>query len=138
MNTYPFSLMPPGVCQACTRRACVRCASGHQCAPDVRQACIGVCARRAPGVLRHITNLPSMVKRINGCYSRMLRMALNISWKQKMSNAEVFGSIPMPSVMIANTRVGLAGHITRHEDLRLTSYYSGIHSMVTGDGVGLI
>jgi hypothetical protein len=38
-----------------------------------------------------------MVKRINGCFiSRMLRMALNISWKQKMSNAEVFGSIPMP------------------------------------------
>jgi hypothetical protein len=31
-----------------------------RCAPDVCQACIGVCARRSPGVLRHIsiTNLP--------------------------------------------------------------------------------
>ena len=59
----------------------------------------------------------SMAKHINGCYSRMLRMALNINWKQRISNADVFGSIPMPSVMIASRRLRLAGHIARHEDL---------------------
>ena len=59
----------------------------------------------------------SLVKRVNGCYSRMLRMALNINWQQKMSNTDVFGTIPMPSVMIANRRMRLAGHIARHDDL---------------------
>ena len=59
----------------------------------------------------------SLVKRVNGCYSRMLRMALNINWQQKMSNTDVFGTIPMPSVLIANRRMRLAGHIARHDDL---------------------
>ena len=41
-------------------------------------------------------------KRVNGCYSGVLRMALNIHWQQKMSNADVFGRIAIPSVIIAN------------------------------------
>ncbi|KAL5268072.1 hypothetical protein ACHWQZ_G004953 [Mnemiopsis leidyi] len=59
----------------------------------------------------------SLEKRINGCYSRMLRMALNISWKERIRNVDVFGNITMPSVMIANRRMRMAGHIARHEDL---------------------
>ena len=59
----------------------------------------------------------SLVKRINGCCGRMFKMALDINWQQKMSNADVFGSIPMPSVMIANRRMRMAGHIARHDDL---------------------
>jgi hypothetical protein len=46
--------------QVCARRTCVRCASGHQCAPGVHW----VYARHAlgcvPGVLRHITKLPKI------------------------------------------------------------------------------
>ena len=34
-----------------------------------------------------------------------------------MSNADVFGSIPMPSVMMANRRMRMAGLIARHDDL---------------------
>ena len=59
----------------------------------------------------------SMVKKINGCYTRMLRMALNIQWPRVISNAELYGTIPKPSVMIAVRRMRLAGHIARHEDL---------------------
>ena len=59
----------------------------------------------------------SLVKRINGCYSRMLRMALNIHWQQMISNVDLFGNIPKPSVMIANRRMRMAGHIARHDDL---------------------
>ena len=59
----------------------------------------------------------SMVKKINGCYARMLRMALNIQWPRVISNAELYGTIPKPSVMIAVRRMRLAGHIARHEDL---------------------
>ena len=59
----------------------------------------------------------SLEKNVNGCYSRLLRMALNISWKERIRNVDVFGNIPMPSVMIANRRMRVAGHIARHEDL---------------------
>ena len=30
----------------------------------------------------------SLIKHVNGCYSGMLRMALNINWQQKMSNTD--------------------------------------------------
>ena len=59
----------------------------------------------------------SMSKRINGCYSRMLRMALNIKWSDRVSNVEVFGTIPKPTVMIAQRRMKLAGHVARHDDI---------------------
>ena len=54
---------------------------------------------------------------VNGCYSRMLRMSLNIHWQQMISNVDLFGNIPKPSVMIANRRMRMAGHIARHDDL---------------------
>lgn len=63
----------------------------------------------------------AMAKRINGSYSRMLRMALNIRWPNVISNADLFGSIPMPTVMIAKRRMRLAGHIARHDDILANS-----------------
>ena len=59
----------------------------------------------------------SLAKRINGCYSRMLRMALNIHWSEKVSNTVVFGNLRKPSVKIAERRLKLAGHLARHDDL---------------------
>ena len=59
----------------------------------------------------------SPVKRVNGCYGWMLRMAHHINWQQKLSNADVFGRIPMQSVMIVNRHMGVAGLIARHNDL---------------------
>jgi len=47
----------------------------------------------------------------------MLRMALNIHWQQMISNVDLFGNIPKPSVMIANRRMRMSGHIARHDDL---------------------
>ena len=38
----------------------------------------------------------SMSKRINGYYNRMLRMALNIKWSDRVSNVDVFDTIPKP------------------------------------------
>jgi hypothetical protein len=45
---------------------------------------------------------------------------LNIRWQQMISDVDLIGNIPKPSVMIANRRLRMAGHITRHDDL-LTS-----------------
>ena len=38
--------------------------------------------------------------RIDGTYTKMLRMALNVSWKQHMTNGELYGSLPKMSSRI--------------------------------------
>ena len=58
----------------------------------------------------------SMKKRIDGCYTRMLRMALNISWKQKLTNSQLYQELPPVSQKIQARRMKLAGHIIRHPE----------------------
>ena len=61
----------------------------------------------------------TLAKRIDGCYTRMLRMALNIiDWKERQTNAKVYGHLIRASDKIAERRMRLAGHLARHEDLR--------------------
>ena len=59
----------------------------------------------------------ALTKKIDGCYTRMLRMALNIDWKLLLSNAKVYGKLPRATTKIQERRMKLAGHIQRHEDL---------------------
>ena len=51
-------------------------------------------------------------KMIDGCYTRMLRMALNVSWQQHMADAELYGHLPKATSKIAERRMKLAGHIS--------------------------
>ena len=60
-----------------------------------------------------------MRKQTDGCYTRMLRMALNISWKQKLTNNELYQQLPPVSDKIRKRRMKLAGHCVRHKDLVL-------------------
>ena len=53
----------------------------------------------------------SLKKRTDGCYSRMLRMALNVDWRKHRTNKEVFVSLPRVSSKIQARRMRLAGHI---------------------------
>ena len=50
---------------------------------------------------------------IDGCYTRMLRMALNISWKDHVTNQVLYGSLPKISEVIRKRRLQLAGHCFR-------------------------
>ncbi|KAL5269182.1 hypothetical protein ACHWQZ_G002866 [Mnemiopsis leidyi] len=59
----------------------------------------------------------SMKKRVDGCYTRMLRMALNIDWRWGLTNKEVYGSLPRVTMKIQERRMRLAGHIHRHPEL---------------------
>ena len=59
----------------------------------------------------------SLVKRVDGCYTRMLRMALNIDWKARLTNNTVYGKLPRVSTKIQERRMRLAGHVHRHADL---------------------
>ena len=54
---------------------------------------------------------------VDGCYTRLLRMALNISWKQRLTNVELYGRLPKVSSKITERRMKLAGHIHRHPEL---------------------
>ena len=59
----------------------------------------------------------SLKKRIDGCYTRMLRMALDVDWKQRKTNKEVYGNLPRATMKIQERRMRLAGHIHRHPEL---------------------
>ncbi len=58
----------------------------------------------------------SLEKRINGCYTRMLRMVNNVTWKQKLTNHVLYQGLPQLSQTIAEKRMRLAGHCIRHDD----------------------
>ena len=58
----------------------------------------------------------ALEKRINGCYTRMLRMALNVSWKQRLTNKALYQELPQLSQTIAEKRMRLSGHCVRHTD----------------------
>ena len=55
-------------------------------------------------------------KKLDGCYTRMLRMALNVSWKDKLTNEILYGSLPPVSTKVAYRRMKLAGHCVRHQE----------------------
>ena len=56
----------------------------------------------------------ALEKSINGCYTRLLRAALNVNWQQHISNEELYGDLPPVSVKIKKRRLRLAGHCVRH------------------------
>ena len=63
------------------------------------------------------TLTPTLEKSLNGCYTRMLRAALNISWSQRMTNKELYGNLPTIGSKVASRRMQLAGHCYRHPEL---------------------
>ena len=52
-------------------------------------------------------------KAIDGCYTRMLRMVFNVSWKDHITNDVLYGSLPKISSTIRQRRLRLAGHSFR-------------------------
>ena len=58
----------------------------------------------------------ALTKSLNGAYTRMLRMALNISWKQHVTNEELYGDLPKLCCKIRERRLRLAGHCVRHRE----------------------
>ena len=52
---------------------------------------------------------------LDGCYTRMLRTALNIHWNQLLTNEQLYGSLPKISEKIRRRRLKLAGHCRRSD-----------------------
>ena len=59
----------------------------------------------------------ALERSLDGCYTRMLRAALNISWQSFVPNEELYGTLPRISDKVAWRRLGLAGHCFRHKEL---------------------
>ena len=58
----------------------------------------------------------SLRRKIDGCYTRMLRMALDISWQAKISNIDLYQKMPPVSQIIRERRLKLSGHLVRHDN----------------------
>ena len=53
---------------------------------------------------------------IDGAYTRMLRAATNVSWREHITNIELYGSLPKVTSKIRERRMRLAGHCVRHTE----------------------
>ena len=49
-------------------------------------------------------------KMLDGCYTRLLRSALDISWKAHMSNEQLYGDLPKVSDKLRKRLLQFAGH----------------------------
>ena len=58
----------------------------------------------------------AMEKKLDGCYTKILRMAFNVSWQDKLTNKEFYGNLPPVSSKVGFRRLKLAGHCVRHPE----------------------
>ena len=58
----------------------------------------------------------TLENRLNGSYTRMLRAALNKSWKEHLTNEELYKRIPMVTETIRKQRIRFAGHCWRADN----------------------
>ena len=62
------------------------------------------------------TVTPKIAKDLDGCYTRMLRVIQNVSWRQHMTNAELYRDLPKISQKIKIRRLRFAGHCFRSNE----------------------
>ena len=62
------------------------------------------------------TMTKALTKEIDGCYTRMLRMAKNVSWMEHRRNEDLYQNLPKVSEKIRQRRMRLAGHCIRHKE----------------------
>ena len=62
------------------------------------------------------TVTPKIAKELDGCYTRMLRVVQNVSWKQHMTNTELYRDLPKISQKIKIRRLRFAGHCFRSNE----------------------
>jgi len=63
------------------------------------------------------TLTPTLERSLKGCYTRMLRAALNIKWWQHVLNSELYDNLPEVGDKVAARRMGLVRFCSRHPEL---------------------
>ena len=56
------------------------------------------------------------MKRLDGCYTRLLRKAKGWTFHDRKTNAEVYGDLPRISDVVKRRQVAFAGHCARSTD----------------------
>ena len=59
----------------------------------------------------------SLKKSLDGCYTRMLRVVMNIDPHEHITNKHLYGGLPKLSDRVASRKMKLAGHCHRHQEL---------------------
>ena len=63
------------------------------------------------------TTTAGMNDEINGAYTRLLRHALNIHWRQHITNTELYGDLKKASDLVRSRRLKFAGHCFRSTEV---------------------
>ena len=58
----------------------------------------------------------TLQNRLNGAYTKLLRTALNISWKEHKTNAELYGDLQPITISLCQRRLRFIGHCWRSKD----------------------
>ena len=60
----------------------------------------------------------ALTNRLDGLYTRILRFALDISWKDHVTNEKLllYAGLPKLSNKLRSRRLGIAGHCVRHPE----------------------
>ena len=53
---------------------------------------------------------------MDGCYTRLLRIALNISWRDKVTNEDLYGDLLKVRRKVRDGRLSAVGHFHRHQE----------------------
>ena len=67
--------------------------------------------------------------RLDGCYTRLLRRVLNLSWKKHPTLATQQGNLPRISVLAKRRRVQFAGHCARASNELVSSFVLWKHPL---------
>ena len=54
---------------------------------------------------------------LDGTCTRMLRKILKVSWRNHMTNRELYGTLPGIITIVRQRRIRLAGHVMRHDEV---------------------
>jgi hypothetical protein len=65
------------------------------------------------------TMTKTLARKLDGAYSKLLRYALNVHWKDHVTNAIVFGDIPSASTTVKLRRLTFLGHCWRSQQSAL-------------------
>ena len=57
---------------------------------------------------------PKLAKELDGFYTRMLRIVVNVNWKQHLTNQELYGDLPKLTDKIRQRRLRFAGYCSRN------------------------
>ena len=58
----------------------------------------------------------TLSKRLDGVYTRMLRAVINITWRDRLTNEQLYGRLPKVSQTVCQRRLRFSGHCWRSKN----------------------